>query len=67
VLGNEDQVVLAGTGLEQVLECLADDPYTDTAARRLQAVEIIQVLMDEKLAQVSSLYLQSKFLCATGI
>jgi hypothetical protein len=50
VLGQEDQIVLAAPGLEQVLERLAHDGLALAAAGPLDEVELLEVVVDQDLA-----------------
>ena len=50
VFGQENQVVLAAPGLEQVLERLAHDGLALAAADLLDEVELLEVVVDEDLA-----------------
>jgi len=51
VLGHEYHIVLAAPGLEQILEGLAQHRFTPAPAGLAQAVELGQVLADQRLAQ----------------
>jgi hypothetical protein len=50
VFGQEDQIVLAAPGLEQVLERLAHDGLALAAAGPLDEVELLEVVVDQDLA-----------------
>lgn len=50
VFGQENQVVLAAPGLEQILEGLAHDGFALATADPFDQVKLLEVFVNEKLA-----------------